>query len=172
MSAPKDPEKRKLWIERSIKSRTGLKRSNKTKEKMRCSAFKRNTKEYIQKLKDNHPANKNKELWEKLCKDNSIRMTGENNPMKDPVISKLVRDQNFKGESLNYLHSEAYTRFGKDRCEICGMTNEEHKLKHRGNRRFSMHCRDANNYTDLSSENWVTVCEFGCHQKMDRLDRK
>lgn len=66
------------------------------------------------------------------------------------------------------LHKYAWELFGKYHCEICGISNDEYKTKF--NHRLSMHCR-SKEYNDLSEDNWVTVCEFGCHQKLDALDR-
>jgi len=151
----------------------GSKQSQETKEKMRLSAIERNKNpEYIQKLKDSHSSKKDPEKWKEMCEANRIRMI-EQNPMKDPEISKIVAEKNTKENkkesTINtYAHRDAWELFGKDNCEICGITllNYMKKL----DRRFSMHCR-SKDYTDLSEENWMTVCEFGCHQKADHLDR-
>jgi len=71
------------------------------------------------------------------------------------------------GGNSEYYHKKAWDLFGKDKCEICGIKNIDHKNE--TNMRLGMHCR-SNNYTLLEEENWVTVCLHGCHQKMEKLD--
>ena len=44
---------------------------------------------------------------------------------------------------------------------------KQRKIEGRKPRRLSMHCVNKN-YTDLSKDNWVCVCEFGCHQGLDK----
>jgi len=88
------------------------------------------------------------------------------------ISESIIGDKhhNWKGGCDGWLHNKVWELFGKNKCEICGITNDEYKLKL--NRRLSMHCRDSEKYHDLSPSNWMTVCEFGCHQKMDKMDRK
>jgi hypothetical protein len=148
----------------------GVKLSDTTKEKMRLSAIERNKRpEYIQKLKDVHPSRAKKELWDRMCKDQANRMI-LNNPMKNPVTAKKCSESQWTGESIAGLHKAAFKLYGKKKCEICGISKEEYKEKHPLSIRLSMHCRDKI-YTNFDQDNWVTVCEYGCHQKMDRLDR-
>jgi hypothetical protein len=90
---------------------------------------------------------------------------------------KIIRDKQkaekcklWKGGCSSWWHREAAKLFFHNHCELCGLSNEEHKQLHPRNARLSMHCRD-NDPTNLSEENWVTVCEFGCHQRLDNIDR-
>jgi hypothetical protein len=75
------------------------------------------------------------------------------------------------GTNMVTYHMKARELFGKDHCEICGISNLEHIQKHKQNHRLSMHCYNRN-YSDLISENWVAVCEFGCHQSLDDYSKR
>ena len=90
---------------------------------------------------------------------------------KRPDHSEFMKkyNPNWKGGKYIYNHNKAFELYGTCNCELCGITLEEYKLKHPRSVRFSMHCRDGN-YSNLEEDNWNTVCEYGCHQKMDRLD--
>jgi len=72
----------------------------------------------------------------------------------------------WSGGHGNYLHRKAWKLFGQDKCEICGMTNEEHKEK--TGHRLSMHC-DNHRYKNLERIFWTTTCEFGCHKRLERI---
>ena len=161
-----------IFREKVLSKRRGQKRSKRTREKMRQSAIKRNQNpEYIEKLKKSHTSRTNPKLWDEMCKNNSNRMT-INNPMKDPKVAKKVADKNRKEIyelGISSLHIIAGKLFRKERCEICGKSNEEY-LKENGHN-LSMHCR-SKEYTLMEDYNWVTVCENGgCHKKMDNIDR-
>ena len=65
-------------------------------------------------------------------------------------------------------HNRAWKLFGKDHCEICGMSNEDHKKKHKNGSRLSMHnTLTPKDYTVMEPEAWMTVCEFGCHTDVE-----
>lgn len=83
--------------------------------------------------------------------------------------NKLTNEKasNWKGGKYSYCHYITKEQFGKDHCEICGITEDECiKIN---NRKLSMHCRNKD-WTDLTPDNWITVCEFGCHQKIEKID--
>ena len=82
---------------------------------------------------------------------------------------KMTNDNasNWKGGKYSYCHYKAKELFGKDKYEICGI-NENESLE-KSNKRLSMHCRNGI-YNILEEWNWITVCEFGCHQKIERID--
>ena len=73
----------------------------------------------------------------------------------------IKSNPNYGTHSVTY-HIKARKLFGKENCEICGISNKEHIVKHPQNHRLSMHCFNKN-YSDLKSENWIAVCEYGCH---------
>ena len=119
-----------------------------------------------------------------------------NNPMSDPEIAERAAAKNrgkkrskesceryreskkgkfgeetnaWKGGCIEWYHREAWILFSKHKCEVCGITNKDHKRK--TNMRLSMHCR-TKDYKLLEEWNWITVCHFGCHQKMEYIDGK
>lgn len=64
-----------------------------------------------------------------------------------------------------YLHELAWKKFGKKRCSICGMSNEDHLAKH--NCRLNMHCTsEPKNYKLMSESNWKVYCKE-CHGRVD-----
>lgn len=137
---PKEHEKTSKAVKKALTPQIRKKMSEKAKNYW--ASEKRRKKQSIMK----------KQLW----KDPEFRenMTNENSP-------------SWKGGGHQYCHYKAFELFGKDYCEVCGISAEEYKTKH--NRRFSMHCRNGI-HIELNEENWLTVCEFGCHQKMDKID--
>lgn len=86
--------------------------------------------------------------------------------MRQKLKDTWKKSDRYKGFNLTDIHKEAYKLHGKDKCEICGMTNEDHIKKHKHKNRLSMHCYDKN-YKNLKEDNWITVCEFGCHQSLE-----
>jgi len=76
----------------------------------------------------------------------------------------------FEG-SYYWFHRQAWKLFGVKFCEICGITNEEYKKSNPRGCRLSMHCR-TNMWWILEELNWITTCEYGCHQHLDHLDRR
>jgi hypothetical protein len=99
------------------------------------------------------------------------------NTLKGHIITKETKDKigkaNYigdKGIDIGHNHVKVWNLFGKDHCEICGISLKDYQIKHPRGSRFSMHCRDKN-YNNFDEDNWITVCEFGCHQKLDKLDR-
>jgi len=104
--------------------------------------------------------------------NHSKRMMGSNNPFykkkHTSKTKKILFDKKFEGGNYIYWHNKVWSLYGKNYCELCGISLKDYKKKL--NRRLSMHCRD-NNCKNILEDNWITVCEFGCHQKMDKLDR-
>lgn len=64
-----------------------------------------------------------------------------------------------KGESYENCHLIANKLHRKEKCEVCGMTTEEHFILYSMN--FHLHCK-TKVYTDMSKENWVSCC-IPCH---------
>ena len=116
-----------------------------------------------------------------LCHSCSVK--GENNPMKRPEVRARFKDRpspmkgkkaspetrakqsaaRWKGGGSAYYHRNARKLFGKDYCEMCGISSQEYaKLS---KRRPQMHCID-DNYRNLSPENWITICGK-CHFNFD-----
>lgn len=82
---------------------------------------------------------------------------------------KGEKSANWKGGCNLYLHEQAWKLFGKDKCEVCGIPNNKHKEI--TGYRLSMHCH-GHNYNKLEKDYWTTCCLFGCHQKLERLDKE
>jgi hypothetical protein len=66
------------------------------------------------------------------------------------------------------LHEEAWFKFGKNKCELCGMLNKDHK-KITGHR-LSMHnSLDPKDYKVLEPHAWMCLCST-CHVKAEMGD--
>ena len=77
------------------------------------------------------------------------------------------KTNNWKGGSIGWIHKRSRELYSKDRCEICGITNDEHKRR----TKMSLGIHSRSKEYDLENENnWVTVCLFGCHQKIEKID--
>lgn len=63
------------------------------------------------------------------------------------------------GGCHDYCHRKAWEMFGKDHCEICGISNDEHKQQF--GCRLHMHCNG--DFQILTDDNWNTFCNT-CHQ--------
>ena len=64
-------------------------------------------------------------------------------------------------KSNTTFHTEAWERFGKDKCDHCGMSLSEHIKKY--NRRLDMHCTtNPKQYHIMLPENWDCLCKK-CH---------
>jgi len=88
---------------------------------------------------------------------------------KGRIVSQETRDKlakiNIKHGYYHY-HKKAFDLFFNNICDCCGMTNEDHK-KLTG-KRLSMHCTSLpKDYSKMDKNNWMTVCEKGCHQKLE-----
>jgi hypothetical protein len=92
------------------------------------------------------------------------------NKKNHPMYGKKgERSANWKGGCNLYLHEKAWELFGQNKCEVCGISNDEHK-KITGYR-LSMHCH-GHNYKKIERDYWTTCCLFGCHQKLEKLDKE
>ena len=78
---------------------------------------------------------------------------------------KKIADSRFKGTDEKYWHHKAFALFGKSKCELCGMTLEEHREK--WGSRFDMHYTlEPKDYKCMEPEAWETYCKV-CHGKID-----
>ena len=65
------------------------------------------------------------------------------------------------------IHEIAYELHGKERCEICGLSNEMHiNWNHC---RLHMHCNDKD-YHNLSKDNWQCLCNT-CHSAVENYSK-
>lgn len=127
-------------------------------------------------------ANKGRKLSKEFKRKCSERMKGKESFFKYKKHSEETKckmsefkkgkymgpnSPNWRGGCNLYWHSKAWDLFSQDKCEVCGMTNEEH-LERKGVR-LSMHC-DGKRYKNLERIFWTTTCEYGCHQKLDALN--
>lgn len=112
------------------------------------------------KLHENHT----EESKEKIRYSSKLRYKNKEN---HPFYGKLGESSsNWKGGCNLYIHRKARELFGQDKCEICGMTNEDHKKK--TGYRLSMHC-DGHRYKNLERIFWTTCCEFECHKRLEAI---
>ncbi len=66
----------------------------------------------------------------------------------------------------SYWHEQAWWKFGKDNCEVCGISDTKHRRKHRS--RLSMHnTLMPKDYTCMKAEAWMCVCAR-CHVFLER----
>lgn len=62
-------------------------------------------------------------------------------------------------------HKKAKEKFGKNSCEICGISTEESKIQY--GQYLAMHCLGGtSNYHVMEDSNWQTVCHR-CHSTME-----
>lgn len=74
----------------------------------------------------------------------------------------------WKGGCEQYWHTKAWKLFGKDCCEVCGISNKDHKeLK---GCRLSMHnTLNPKDYTVMQSYAWSCIC-IKCHPIIEKAD--
>jgi len=70
------------------------------------------------------------------------------------------------GGDRNYWHEKARELFGKDKCEHCGMTNEDH-VKHYKNGLHMHNALDPKDYRVMEESAWETVC-VSCHTIVEK----
>lgn len=130
----------------------GKKQTEETKEKIRNKRLGKKASEETRKLMSNKrrgkSINKGKIPWNKGKEFPEIK--GEKNG-------------NWVGGCYNYLHEKAWELFGNKKCEICGITNEDH-IKQYG-KRLHMHC-GSHKYSLLEKSNWLCCCNT-CHGKLE-----
>lgn len=130
---------------------TGIKRSQSFKDECRRRNLKENLSIELQKVR----VDKSKEIWQR------------------PEFIKKMTNENanaWEGGKYNWCHNKARDLYSTGVCFKCGITLEEYQIKMNNNHRLSMHCRNRN-YNDFSEENWLELCEFGCHQYYEELDK-
>ena len=103
---------------------------------------------------------------------NSCGMKGERSPTKRPEVQAKMsgprphirgpRSFLWKGGTNATWHRRAWELFGKDHCQICGMSLQEHTEIY--GERLSMHC--FGDFQDLRRENWICLC-WKCHENFD-----
>ncbi len=141
MSAPKDPEKRKIWIENIRKVRLGTHLSEKTKEKLK-KAFPKgkhpNCKQRIKKICpvcginfNVIPSQKHRESCSIECKDKlkSERQKGEKNYFYGKKHSKETKDKLSK-VAMGKYSGENNPMFGKKRPDVTKRLKQQVGEKH------------------------------------------
>lgn len=74
----------------------------------------------------------------------------------------------WKGGIDAWWHDNAYDLFGKDSCEECFLSNEDHIEVY--NQRLHMHCKSLpKDYTIMTVDNWETLCK-SCHTKIENIN--
>ena len=167
MSAPKDPEKRKLWIQRKSVAMKGKKRKPFSEE--HCRNISVANKDHIGYWK----GKKRPEILGDLNptkRPEVKRKISDNNAMKRPEVAKKAGDSKIKrtGGGSIYWHGKAWKLFGKEFCQHDGISLEECKEKY--NERFHMHNVDKD-FRNLVEENWLCLCQ-GCHNKLHAEERR
>ena len=112
----------------------------------------------------------------------SLSKIGDKNPAKRPEVREKIRksvlkymdndevrkhmsETHFVYGCNQYWHEKAWNLFGKEYCEICGMSNEESKFKN--NERLSMHnTLMPKDYIVMEPEAWMCLCK-GCHKRLE-----
>lgn len=85
----------------------------------------------------------------------------DNNPMKIKEYKDKISNENchlWKGGTYWYLHKKAKELFGKNKCQLCEMSNEQHIETY--NKSLHMHCEHPK--YKLIKEYWFTLCNK-CH---------
>jgi len=152
-----DPEARK----RISESLTGRKRPEMTGDK---NPAKRP--EVRKKISEAHKGvKKTEEHKEKIRQTLTGRVNG---PHSEETKRKIglgnTKDAKYC-KDVRIIHMKAFEMFGKSKCELCGMTLEEHREK--WGSRFDMHYTlEPKDYKCMEPEAWETYCKV-CHGKID-----
>jgi len=87
--------------------------------------------------------------------------------ISEAMKTASLRNKNrFSGGDYNWYHAAAHRLFGKDACEDCGMTNQQH-IQNTG-RRLHMHCQ-YQQYHKMEPDLWETLCA-ACHLNRTRKE--
>lgn len=109
---------------------------------------------------------KKKELF---SDKNNHPMYGRNHTNESIEKMKLQNGENhpsWGGGCHMYWHNKAYDSFGKNECEICGISNGECLEKY--NKRLSMHnTLYPKDYTIMEQEAWQCLCSK-CHGEVEK----
>jgi len=81
---------------------------------------------------------------------------------------KYVKEKSasWKGGDSIYWHRIAWDKFGKSKCERCGMTLEEHREKYDGYRLEMHNTLDPKDYKCMEARAWNTYCKV-CHRYIE-----
>jgi len=105
--------------------------------------------------------NLSKETKMKISKANKGKKAW--NKGKEYIQIKGQKNHNWSGGCYSYWHDLAWKMFGKDCCQRCKITNDEH-IKIFG-KRLHMHCEN-HEYSKLEVDNWECLCNK-CHGGTD-----
>ena len=103
-------------------------------------------------------------LTEEHRKNIGVGVTGEKNGNYGKDLSG-ENNPSWIGGHKQYWHKLARQLFGKEKCEICGRTNEEEILD--TGKQLAMHCTSIpKDYKLMEESNWKTLC-IKCHASID-----
>ena len=117
-------------------------------------------------MKDKHQSEKVKERIREFNKGKVGYYKGKKRPEHSEMMSGRIgiNSSGWKGGCRDYWHEQAWNKFGKDSCEMCGMSNKEHIQSTRD--RLHMHCVGGKEmYHIQTKENWICLCNK-CHPKI------
>jgi len=86
--------------------------------------------------------------------------------LSDETKRKIGNANQLPIDQINHmdtLHKKIWKLLGKNECEICHITNEDHKIKY--SERLHMHC-ESKDYHLITYENWKTLCKR-CHTEYE-----
>jgi glycerol-3-phosphate cytidylyltransferase-like family protein len=83
------------------------------------------------------------------------------------VIKRTGKVVDFLTYGYHYYHRRASKMYRRDKCYMCGLTEEDNIKKHK--RILEVH--NLAGYKILEPWNWVTFCRV-CHPKVDLLFRR
>ena len=81
-------------------------------------------------------------------------------------IASKFNSNRWKGGDYNFFHNQAWKLFGKERCERCGLLNEQHIID--TGRRLHMHCLHQT-YHKMDPDLWECICGK-CHLDQTRRE--
>jgi len=132
----------------------GFKHTKETKKKMsESSKGVRQSEDHKRKISEAKKGNKHSEETKRKIGEG---VKGENN-------GKWI------GGCITYWHDKAWELFGKNNCEECGMSLDNHLKKF--NRRFDLHntILPKKDYTIMEDYAWKCVCSK-CHKKLEIIN--
>lgn len=104
------------------------------------------------------------ENMKKIWKDPNSIFNSEETKRK---IRETMKDRIKNGGGNAYWHNKAWELFGKDYCEECYITLQEHKESF--DRRLEMHnTLDPKDYTVMESDAWMCLCRK-CHLSLEAI---
>lgn len=108
--------------------------------------------------------NKGKEHTLETRKKISEALKGQNNFFYN---KHFFGDKNgmWNGGNINWFHARARELFSKNKCELCNMSDKDHKKEFKMS--LHMHCKSGN-WEILEEQNWKCIC-IKCHRKIHKL---